>query len=398
MGQEADQLGSYGAMEDVGRDDIAGLAAEDGVTPAPQSADEPEAIRAQIEQTRNEMSSTIDAIQEKLNPEHLKDQAKEIVREATIGRAEQMVNEAGETARGFGAGIMGTIQQNPVPAALAGIGLAWLFMKRPSGSQHREYDSRYENRYSDQYEQRDAQRYGPRYNSQYETRYGSQPSSRYGSQYGPSGGDEGVVSRAAGAVGGLAQGAAGAVGGLASGAAGQVSNLASGAGNLAGGAAHQVGNLASGAGDLAGGAMQQVGNLASGVGDLAGGAVHQVGDLAGGAVHGVGDLAGGAAQGMGDLASGTKYKAQDLTYSLQRTMRETPMVLGVVALAAGTVAGLLIPETQREHQLLGEARDNLVSKAQTAVQDTMDKVSHVAEEVKNTAQEEAQNQGLPVGA
>src|SRR3954451_7452767 len=44
--------------------------------------DETEAIRADIEQTRTELTVTIDAIQEKLNPQNLVDQAKDTVREA----------------------------------------------------------------------------------------------------------------------------------------------------------------------------------------------------------------------------------------------------------------------------------------------------------------------------
>ena len=52
--------------------------------------DETEAIRADIEQTRSQMSATIDAIQDKLNPQNIVDQAKGAVREATIGRVENM--------------------------------------------------------------------------------------------------------------------------------------------------------------------------------------------------------------------------------------------------------------------------------------------------------------------
>jgi hypothetical protein len=85
-----------------------------------------EEIRRDIEDTRAEMSQTIDQIQAKLNPEHVKAQVKETVREATIGRAEQVVSNAGETARGAGYSFLETIKENPVPAALAGIGLGWL--------------------------------------------------------------------------------------------------------------------------------------------------------------------------------------------------------------------------------------------------------------------------------
>src|SRR5918998_1426574 len=97
--------------------------------------DEDEATRAEIERTRVEiertradMSETVDAIQERLSPESLKEQAKDRVKEATVGRAQDA-----------GSGIVGTIRANPLPAALTGIGLGWLFMnsRKQSSTQGR---------------------------------------------------------------------------------------------------------------------------------------------------------------------------------------------------------------------------------------------------------------------
>ena len=46
-----------------------------------ESNESPEAIQADIAHTRDEMSSTIDAIQAKLNPEVIKAQVQDIVQE-----------------------------------------------------------------------------------------------------------------------------------------------------------------------------------------------------------------------------------------------------------------------------------------------------------------------------
>jgi gas vesicle protein len=103
--------------------------------PTPEA--ELEQTRAQIEQTRSEMSTTIDAIQEKLSPGNIAQQAKDTVKEATVGKAQEMVSNAGSGAKGFGSGLVETVKANPVPAAIAGIGLGWLFMsgrKQNSGS------------------------------------------------------------------------------------------------------------------------------------------------------------------------------------------------------------------------------------------------------------------------
>ena len=83
-------------------------------------------IRTEIEETRLEMGGTLSELGDRLEPSHLMDQAKENVREATIGRVE-------ETAKGMSDMVMETIKRNPIPAALAGAGLAMLWTNRSSG-------------------------------------------------------------------------------------------------------------------------------------------------------------------------------------------------------------------------------------------------------------------------
>jgi hypothetical protein len=102
-----------------------------------------EAAKAQIEQTRAEMSDTIEAIKEKLNPQHLVEHAKESLHDATIGRAQDAASATMETARGACAMMMQTIRENPVPAAMAGIGLGWLWMsgRKANGRTQWRYDA-----------------------------------------------------------------------------------------------------------------------------------------------------------------------------------------------------------------------------------------------------------------
>jgi NAD(P)-dependent dehydrogenase (short-subunit alcohol dehydrogenase family) len=61
----------------------------------PQSVEE---LRDDIEHTRTEMSATIDAIQEKLNPERIKENMAESVREATVGKARDIAHTVSEKA------------------------------------------------------------------------------------------------------------------------------------------------------------------------------------------------------------------------------------------------------------------------------------------------------------
>ncbi|MCA1588174.1 MAG: DUF3618 domain-containing protein [Chloroflexi bacterium] len=80
-------------------------------------------IRADIEETRLEMGGTLSELGDRLEPSRLVEQAKENVREATIGRVE-------ETAKGVSEMVLETIKRNPIPAAIAGAGLALLWVNR----------------------------------------------------------------------------------------------------------------------------------------------------------------------------------------------------------------------------------------------------------------------------
>jgi len=100
----------------------------------PPDEQDPDEIRDDIEDTRTEMSGTIDAIQERLNPQNLMDQAKSSVRDATVGKAERMVSEASDTAKDAGNSMMETIKKNPVPAAMVALGVGWLWTHRESTS------------------------------------------------------------------------------------------------------------------------------------------------------------------------------------------------------------------------------------------------------------------------
>lgn len=89
-----------------------------------------DAIRSDIEQTRAQMSSTIDEIQERLSPRRLMDEAKETVREATVGKVTGMMNNAGRSA----SGVVDRIKENPVTAAIIGAGAWWLLTRLPEGA------------------------------------------------------------------------------------------------------------------------------------------------------------------------------------------------------------------------------------------------------------------------
>lgn len=325
MGQRADEMNRYD------RDNADG------------SESDPAEIRAEIEETRAEMTGTIDAIQERLSPSYLKEQVKEQVREqfheakaavrdATIGKAEDMARNASETFSEARYGLMETIRQNPLPAAIAGIGLGWLWMNRQSGAPRRY------SRPTDMSYYREGQTYYP-----------NQRGYVGGASY------SGTAERDQGGVG-------------------QTLHRAQ---------------------DAAGQTLHRAQET---VGDFADRAQDTVSDLAGRAQETVGSAVDQTRETAGYLADQAQEQAQRLEDRFQRLLHENPLAVGAVALAVGTAVGFALPQTERENQLMGEARDTLVERTTEVAQETFEKARQVAgdvvEQAQTTAQQSAEKQGL----
>ena len=87
-----------------------------------QEENDPAAIRAEIQATREDLAETVSAIQERLNPQRLREEARVSVRRATIGRVENAADDASEKVKGVGNDVFETIKRNPAPAVLAAVG------------------------------------------------------------------------------------------------------------------------------------------------------------------------------------------------------------------------------------------------------------------------------------
>ncbi len=305
-----------------------------------------EVTRTRIEATRAEMGETIEAIKDRLNPQHLAEQAKETVREATLGRAQEAASHAvdaakdavggavdtarqamsnvSDTARDAGSSMMETIKRNPAAVGLIGIGLSWLCMSNwREREEHRTGDRRYA------YDELRGSEIPLEYQgqSQYQsvTQFGEQPAGAAG------------VSRTW----------------------------------------HEARDKVS---DVTGQVQEKAGEIASR-------AKEKAGDLANRAQHKVGELGSEAA-----------FKAQKAGYAFQDMLNSNPVAAGAVALGVGAALGMMIPETEAENRWMGEARDQLVDRAQEKAQDVKERAQTVAQEAmhaaKETAREEARNQGL----
>jgi hypothetical protein len=94
-------------------------------------------VLREIEETRSEMSETIDAIQDKLKPGNIVANATDRVKSAATERVRDMAETATETAqqamtytRESASSMIGGARRNPMPLALIGVGTAWLLAER----------------------------------------------------------------------------------------------------------------------------------------------------------------------------------------------------------------------------------------------------------------------------
>ena len=364
-------------------DDKANPVVGDGAS-APKPAQE---LRAQIADTRHSMSSTIEELHGRLNPTVLKEQALEqfhdasdtikselkshladakdamrtelaeaknalkrevreelhnasaAVREATIGKVEHMMDGARDRVRSTTTSVMGTVRANPIPAAMIGMGLAWLFLGGRKDRQHREARPYRDDRSMS----RDL--YGRGYQGGAYDAY-PEDDGRDMSTASTAGGARELMSNAGRKVADVAHGAAAGVGHLAQDAGAAVSSAARGVGDT-------VSNLAHGARDQIGAGAQRVG---AGVGAGA-------------------QWVGRGAAAMGHGAVDGARRVQTRGAELYQT---NPLAIGAVALAVGTVVALAVPRTDVEDRYMGAARDQLTDRAQQFAHEAIGKVESAA--------------------
>jgi len=325
-----------------------------------EDASDPDVIVAEIEQTREAMSGTIETIGQMLDPSRLSeqaistasevteqavtaatevtaqardaaaevtvqardaaievtryaideakaavrelaDQAKTSVRASTVGRIEEMATYTRSTAQAAQTDLVSLVRQNPIPAALAAISLGWLWS-------HRSGDPT-----------------GPSYGSQ--SGYGSWDGTR--SQSG--------------------------------------SNMY---GSDGGGA------------DVAGQARQMAGQMMGQVQDRAG----VIQEKAGQVQQQVGQIPGQIPMRAGQM--------QEQAQGFWQMLESNPIAMGAVGVVVGGIVGMMLPETEQEQRLLGETRDQVIGSVQDVAGQTLQQVQNVAQQAATAAAEEVKSQNM----
>jgi ElaB/YqjD/DUF883 family membrane-anchored ribosome-binding protein len=281
---------------------------------------EVERLRADIATTRLELGHTIDAIQERLSPQRIKQEAKDSIREATIGRVKQMAKNVGDKASDKGRGILEVMRDNPVPLAMIGLGAGWLLMR----SRRRQEDRA-------QYERPAFDRMPIGYESSYP-----------GGRERPDG--AGVIERA----------------------------------------------------------REEVSDAARTVGEKVNDAGTKLKSAAEDVTQKVSDVASDVTERVSETVSNVSDRGERELQRARYTYEETPWVGAAVALALGAAAGLSIPSTRRERELIGDKRNDLLDRVRETGREKLEAVRNVAEDViddvkpvaEESLREHAREEGL----
>lgn len=252
----------------------------------PQTDRRTREIQQEIAETREEMSETIDALQEKLRPANMVAAATERVKTATTEKVKHMAETASGTAQELlrdtreGAyGIVEGARQNPIPALMIGAGVAWLLMdqgkRRGDGTVRRDETWRAS---------------GTRYRT-----YGNQPDVRNSTR------------------------------------------PAYGYGDYDTSTAYPTTGSETGPG-----------------------------------------IAERARETINEARYATERTTRRAQNQLQRLMRNNPLLVGAAAMVVGAAVGAALPETERENELMGDARDSVVDRAQEMAQNAVETVQDVA--------------------
>lgn len=91
--------------------------------------------------------------------------------------------------------------------------------------------------------------------------------------------------------------------------------------------------------------------------------------------------------------SEVQQRARQAKGGFQDMLQDNPLAVGAIAVGIGAAVGLSIPESQKENQAMGQTRDQLANRAQEYADDATRRAQSVAEQARNTAEQEARRQG-----
>jgi ElaB/YqjD/DUF883 family membrane-anchored ribosome-binding protein/gas vesicle protein len=122
----------------------------------------------------------------------------------------------------------------------------------------------------------------------------------------------------------------------------------------------------------------------------------KMGDVTSHAGERTGELKHRMQERAGELGSGAKERAREAKGGLERMMHENPLAIAVGAAVIGVGLGMLLPESDREREMMGPARDRLGDRVQNTAERVKDATVEAGREIKDTVKEEVAYHGPEV--
>lgn len=272
----------------------------------------PEEIEADIDKTRSHLDDTLSDFQERFSSDHMMHSAMEYVKS--------------DSARDYFSNLGRSVRDNPMPAALIGVGIGWLIYSSNSDSSRGGVPTRFNDKRQKRarHAAAETEPQTHEYDELYDEPLFDEPLYSEGASI-----DQHRQGSSSSDSGGLGQRAKGAL----HGAGDRARNMKSGAGERA----H---NVKSGASDR----MQRM------------------------------------RQGSSDRLHNASSKARDTGSWLSDMAHENPVAAGALGLAAGALLGSLLPTSRAEQRAMGDTRDHLVDRASEMGSEQLDRASDKAQE------------------
>ncbi|HET9465849.1 MAG TPA: DUF3618 domain-containing protein [Gemmatimonadales bacterium] len=129
------------------------------------------------------------------------------------------------------------------------------------------------------------------------------------------------------------------------------------------------------------GVRGRVGGTISGVKD-------KVSEAASGLAERATELASGTQERVGDIGSEARRQTRRVKTNLEHAAEESPLLVAIGATVLGLALGLLLPGTERENELMGPARDQLMDRAERTAERVKDAAAEAGREVKEAVRTE----------
>jgi len=139
-----------------------------------------------------------------------------------------------------------------------------------------------------------------------------------------------------------------------------------------------------------GDAWQSGTGSSSRMGGAVSGMKESVSEAASGVAERAGELKDRAGERLSELGGEARRRSRRIKTNLEHTAEENPLALAIGATVVGLALGLLLPGTEREDEMMGPARDQLVDRAEHTAERVKDAAVEAGREIKETVKSEVE--------